>query len=293
MESKEPRKKRSSQSLGPAAFPQATAAAGAAGLVHCPVRAPSQPARSPRAACVPDGAPGRRAAPKRTTIPSRPRKFPRHRGVRVPQHGFRRAAPDPDPRRPSRLRGREDAPAQHEGRERGHRQRPLALRRPLGADEDELAFLYATSGAENIIVSAMDWRAGDNVVVDELHFTTTFVLYRELERRCRDRTEDRPLAGGRRHRRRLRRAHRRTDAPDQRGMGLEPERLPLRPAASGRPRARPRRLSLRRRNPGVWAPSPPTFTTRTSTSPAATGTSGCTPTSGALPSTCAASTWSG
>ncbi len=54
----------------------------------------------------------------------------------------------------------------------------------FGADEDELAFLYATSGAENIIVSAMDWRPGDNVVIDELHFTTTFVLYRELERRA-------------------------------------------------------------------------------------------------------------
>ena len=53
----------------------------------------------------------------------------------------------------------------------------------FGADEDELAFLYATSGAENIIASAVDWRAGDNVVVDELHFVTTFVLYRELERR--------------------------------------------------------------------------------------------------------------
>ena len=54
----------------------------------------------------------------------------------------------------------------------------------FGTDEDEIAFLYATSGAENIIVSAMDWREGDNVVVDELHFTTTFVLYRELERRA-------------------------------------------------------------------------------------------------------------
>ncbi len=54
----------------------------------------------------------------------------------------------------------------------------------FGADEDEIAFLYTTSGAENIIVSAMDWREGDNVVVDELHFTTTFVLYRELERRA-------------------------------------------------------------------------------------------------------------
>ena len=54
----------------------------------------------------------------------------------------------------------------------------------FGADEDELAFLYASSGAENIIVSAMEWQAGDNVVVDELHFVTTFVLYRELERRA-------------------------------------------------------------------------------------------------------------
>ena len=56
--------------------------------------------------------------------------------------------------------------------------------RLFGADEDELAFLYSTSDAENIVVNAMDWRPGDNVVVDELHFVTTFVLYRELERRA-------------------------------------------------------------------------------------------------------------
>ena len=55
--------------------------------------------------------------------------------------------------------------------------------RLFGTEEDEIAFLYATSGAENIIASALEWRAGDNVVVDELHFVTTFVLYRELERR--------------------------------------------------------------------------------------------------------------
>jgi selenocysteine lyase/cysteine desulfurase len=29
----------------------------------------------------------------------------------------------------------------------------------------------------------MDWKEGDNVVLDELHFTTSFVLYRELEKR--------------------------------------------------------------------------------------------------------------
>lgn len=55
--------------------------------------------------------------------------------------------------------------------------------RLFGAEEDEVAFLYSTSDAENIVVNAMDWRSGDNVVVDELHFVTTFVLYRELERR--------------------------------------------------------------------------------------------------------------
>lgn len=55
--------------------------------------------------------------------------------------------------------------------------------RIFGAEEDETAFLYATSEAENVIAGALDWKPGDNVVVDELHFVTTFVLYRELERR--------------------------------------------------------------------------------------------------------------
>lgn len=54
--------------------------------------------------------------------------------------------------------------------------------RIFGAEEDEVAFLYATSEAENVIASAIDWKPGDNVVVDELHFVTAFVLYRELER---------------------------------------------------------------------------------------------------------------
>lgn len=55
--------------------------------------------------------------------------------------------------------------------------------RLFGADEDEVALLYATSGAENVVASALELGPGDNVVVDELHFVTTFVLYRELERR--------------------------------------------------------------------------------------------------------------
>jgi selenocysteine lyase/cysteine desulfurase len=53
----------------------------------------------------------------------------------------------------------------------------------FGADTEEIAFLFSTSDAENIITDAIDFREGDNVVVDELHFTTTFVLYREIEKR--------------------------------------------------------------------------------------------------------------
>lgn len=52
----------------------------------------------------------------------------------------------------------------------------------FGAKEREVAFLYSTTDGENILASGLDFRAGDNVVVDELHFTSSFVLYRQLER---------------------------------------------------------------------------------------------------------------
>jgi selenocysteine lyase/cysteine desulfurase len=53
--------------------------------------------------------------------------------------------------------------------------------RLVGAEPDEIGFLFATSEGENIISSALDLKAGDNVVVDELHYNTSFVLYRHLE----------------------------------------------------------------------------------------------------------------
>lgn len=53
----------------------------------------------------------------------------------------------------------------------------------FGAKKDEVALLYSTSDGENIVANSLDWKPGDNVVVDELHFTTTFLLYRELEKR--------------------------------------------------------------------------------------------------------------
>ena len=52
----------------------------------------------------------------------------------------------------------------------------------FGAKSEEVAILYSTSDAENIVAHGVDLRPGDNVVVDELHFTTAFVLYRQLER---------------------------------------------------------------------------------------------------------------
>ena len=52
----------------------------------------------------------------------------------------------------------------------------------FGAKPEEIAILYSTSDGENIVASALDLGPGDNVVIDELHFTTTFVLYRELEK---------------------------------------------------------------------------------------------------------------
>jgi len=55
--------------------------------------------------------------------------------------------------------------------------------RLFGANEDEIAFLYSSSDGENIVVNAIDWKAGDNIVLDELHFATSFVLYRDLEKR--------------------------------------------------------------------------------------------------------------
>ena len=53
--------------------------------------------------------------------------------------------------------------------------------RLVGAEPDEIGFLFATSEGENIVAAALDLKAGDNVVIDELHYETSFVLYRHLE----------------------------------------------------------------------------------------------------------------
>ncbi|MGQ0732261.1 MAG: aminotransferase class V-fold PLP-dependent enzyme [Acidobacteriota bacterium] len=53
--------------------------------------------------------------------------------------------------------------------------------RLVNAAPDEIGFLAATSEAENLVAHALDLKAGDNVVIDELHYLTEFVLYRRLQ----------------------------------------------------------------------------------------------------------------
>lgn len=50
----------------------------------------------------------------------------------------------------------------------------------VGASEREIGLLFATSEGENIVAGALDLKAGDNVVIDDLHYDTTYVLYRHL-----------------------------------------------------------------------------------------------------------------
>src|ERR671937_180157 len=54
--------------------------------------------------------------------------------------------------------------------------------RLIGATPEEIGFLFATSEGENIVAAAVDLKPGDNVVIDELHYTTTFVLYQHLQK---------------------------------------------------------------------------------------------------------------
>ena len=50
-----------------------------------------------------------------------------------------------------------------------------------GADPSEVAVVESTSAGENIVANAL-LKPGDSVVVDELHFESSFLLYREMEK---------------------------------------------------------------------------------------------------------------
>ena len=51
----------------------------------------------------------------------------------------------------------------------------------IGAGEDEIAFLSSTTEGENIVVNSLDFKAGDNVVYDDLVYPSTPVIYQRLK----------------------------------------------------------------------------------------------------------------
>lgn len=52
----------------------------------------------------------------------------------------------------------------------------------INASPDEIGLLFSTAEGENVMAAGLDLQPGDNVVIDDLHYDTEFVLYRELER---------------------------------------------------------------------------------------------------------------
>jgi selenocysteine lyase/cysteine desulfurase len=54
----------------------------------------------------------------------------------------------------------------------------------IGATTSEIAYTANTSDGENIVVMGLDLpRRGGNIVIDELHFTTSLYMYKELEKK--------------------------------------------------------------------------------------------------------------
>ncbi len=53
--------------------------------------------------------------------------------------------------------------------------------RLMNASPEEIGLLFSTGDGENVIANGVGLKAGDNVVVDDLHYSTEFVLYRALE----------------------------------------------------------------------------------------------------------------
>ena len=50
----------------------------------------------------------------------------------------------------------------------------------FGAGEDEIAFLSSTTEGENLVVNSLDFKAGDNVVYDDLVYPSTPAIYQRL-----------------------------------------------------------------------------------------------------------------
>jgi selenocysteine lyase/cysteine desulfurase len=54
--------------------------------------------------------------------------------------------------------------------------------RLINAAPDEVGLLFSTAEGENVVANGLDLKPGDNVVIDDLHYDTEFVLYRRLEK---------------------------------------------------------------------------------------------------------------
>jgi selenocysteine lyase/cysteine desulfurase len=52
--------------------------------------------------------------------------------------------------------------------------------RLVGASETEIGLLSTTTEGENLVVRSLDLASGDNVVIDDLHYISSYVLYNHL-----------------------------------------------------------------------------------------------------------------
>ena len=120
----------------------------------------------------------------------------------------------------------------------------------IGATADEIAYTSSTSDGENIVVMGLDLaKKKGNVVIDELHFTTSLYMYKELEKqgvelrivKHRNWAID-PARHGQ--------GDRSQHAARLAGAGVERQRLHARLQGGERPRARARRAGVRRHHPG-------------------------------------------
>jgi selenocysteine lyase/cysteine desulfurase len=53
--------------------------------------------------------------------------------------------------------------------------------RLINASDEEIGLLYSTTEGENVVVNALDFKPGDNVVIDDLVYPSTPVIYRRIE----------------------------------------------------------------------------------------------------------------
>src|SRR5579864_923568 len=51
----------------------------------------------------------------------------------------------------------------------------------VGAIDDEIGLLFSTTEGENVVVDALEFKAGDNVVIDDLAYPSTAIIHRRLQ----------------------------------------------------------------------------------------------------------------